>query len=258
MGLVNYEKRGHLAIITMENKAKLNALSLSFIGEIADAFSNVENDREIYACILTGCEKAFIAGADISEMVHLSGPESLYWGKAASELGNMIENCRVPVIAAVNGFCLGGGNEVAMSCDIRYASEKAKFGQPEVGLGITPGAGGTQRLPRLIGAGKAKELLYTGRVIGAQEAYEIGLVQKVVPPEELMDACIALANEIMANAQIAVQETKKCVDMGLNSSIQAGVSYEQQAFAVCNSSEDKKIGMNAFLEKKKEKPFIYK
>jgi enoyl-CoA hydratase len=258
MGLVKYEKRGHLAIITMENKAKLNALSLSFIGEIAEAFSNVENDREIYVCILTGCEKAFIAGADISEMVHLSGPESLYWGKAASELGNMIENSRVPVIAAVNGFCLGGGNEVAMSCDIRYASEKAKFGQPEVGLGITPGAGGTQRLPRLIGAGKAKELLYTGRVIGAQEAYEIGLVQKVVPHEELMDACIALANEIMANAQIAVQETKKCVDMGLNSSIQAGVSYEQQAFAVCNSSEDKKIGMNAFLEKKKEKPFIYK
>lgn len=258
MGLVKYEKRGHLAIITMENKAKLNALSLSFIGEIAEAFSNVENDREIYVCILTGCEKAFIAGADISEMVHLSGPESLYWGKAASELGNMIESCRVPVIAAVNGFCLGGGNEVAMSCDIRYASEKAKFGQPEVGLGITPGAGGTQRLPRLIGAGKAKELLYTGRVIGAQEAYEIGLVQKVVPHEELMDACIALANEIMANAQIAVQETKKCVDMGLNSSIQAGVSYEQQAFAVCNSSEDKKIGMNAFLEKKKEKPFIYK
>ena len=191
-------------------------------------------------------------------MVHLSAAESLYWGKEAAGLGTQIENCRVPVIAAVNGFCLGGGNEIAMSCDIRYASEKAKFGQPEVGLGITPGAGGTQRLPRLIGAGKAKELLYTGRVIGAAEAERIGLVQKVCAPEELMDACMALANEILANAQIAVQETKKCVNMGLNSSIDAGVSYEQQAFAVCNGTEDKKIGMGAFLEKKKEKNYIYR
>ena len=258
MSLVEYEKIGHLAIITMQNTAKLNALSLAFLSDISEAFEKVEADRDVYCCILTGCEKAFIAGADISEMVHLSAAESLFWGKEASDLGNRIENCRVPVIAAINGFCLGGGNEVAMSCDIRYASEKAKFGQPEVGLGITPGAGGTQRLPRLIGAGKAKELLYTGRVIDAKEACEIGLVQKVVPHDDLMDACVALANEIMANAQIAVQETKKCVNMGLNSSIEAGVSYEQQAFAVCNGTEDKKIGMTAFLEKKKEKNYIYK
>ena len=140
MSLVAYEKRGHLAVITMQNTAKLNALSLSFLSDISEAFEKVEADREIFCCILTGCEKAFIAGADISEMVHLSAAESLFWGKAASDLGNRIEHCRVPVIAAINGFCLGGGNEVAMSCDIRYASEKAKFGQPEVGLGITPGA----------------------------------------------------------------------------------------------------------------------
>lgn len=258
MGLVRVETQGHLGIITMENPKKLNALSAGFLAELGQAFDTIEEDRNIYVAILTGCDKAFIAGADISEMVNLTAVEAMRWGRLGSDLNNRIEQLRIPVIAAINGFCLGGGNELAMACDIRYASEKAKFGQPEVGLGITPGAGGTQRLPRLVGAGKAKELLYTGRIINAKEALEIGLVQKVVPHETLMDHCIALANEILLNAQIAVQETKQCVNMGLNASIDAGVSYEQQAFALCNASEDKKIGMSAFLTKSKEKAFLYR
>ena len=258
MSLVTLKKQGHIAVITMENAAKLNALNTAFLQELCAVFRSVEEDRDLFVVIITGCQKAFIAGADISEMATLSAAEALVWGKLGTDLNLQIERLRIPVIAAINGFCLGGGNELAMACDIRYASEKAKFGQPEVGLGITPGAGGTQRLPRLIGAGKAKELLYTGRVIGAQEAYEIGLVQKVLPPDELMQACLALANEIASNAQIAVQQVKKCVNLGLNSSIEAGVSYDQQAFAVCNATEDKKIGMAAFLAKEKEKHFLYR
>lgn len=258
MSLVKLEKQGHIAIITMENVEKLNALSTSFMADIKEAVDAVEADRDVYVTIITGSGRSFIAGADISEMAVLTAADALEWGKVGSDLNNQIEKLRMPVIAAINGFCLGGGNELAMSCDIRYACEKAKFGQPEVGLGITPGAGGTQRLPRLVGAGNAKELLYTARTINAQEALRIGLVQKVLPIEELMPAVMALANEILANAQISVQETKKCVNYGLNAGIEVGVAYEQQAFAVCNATEDKKIGMGAFLAKQKEKNYIYR
>ncbi|MDO4621428.1 MAG: enoyl-CoA hydratase-related protein [Eubacteriales bacterium] len=258
MSTVLYEKKGHVGLITLNNPKKLNALSAAFMTEIENAVAEVEKDTDVYVCIITGVEKAFIAGADISEMCPLTAAGAIAWGKQGTDLNLRIENLRVPVIAAVNGFALGGGCELAMACDIRIASEKAKFGQPEVGLGITPGAGGTQRLPRLVGAGIAKELLYTGRMINAQEAYRIGLVNKVTAPEELMDAAFALADEIIKNAQIAVQQTKRCVNRGIETDIVTGIDFEQQAFAVCNATEDKQIGMGAFLRKEKEKNFVYR
>lgn len=175
MSTVLYEKKGHIAVITLNNPKVLNALSTDFVAEIHKAVDEVDKDKEIYVLIVTGVEKAFVAGADIKQMLPLSAVEAIEWNRGAAELNVRLENLRVPVIAAVNGFALGGGCELAMACDIRIASEKAKFGQPECGLGITPGAGGTQRLPRLVGAGKAKELLYTGKIIGAQEACSIGL-----------------------------------------------------------------------------------
>ena len=258
MSDVLYEKKEHVAVITLHHPEVLNALNPSFVAEINEAVDEVELDKEIYVAIITGVEKSFVAGADIKQMLPLNPVEAMQWNRGAAELNDRIENLRVPVIAAVNGFALGGGCELAMACDIRIASEKAKFGQPECGLGITPGAGGTQRLPRLVGAGRAKELLYTGKIIRAEEACEIGLVNQVVAPEALMDTAMALAEQICANAQIAVQEIKRCVNLGLETDIRTGLEFEQQAFAVCNSTEDKKIGMGAFVNKEKEKHFIYK
>lgn len=258
MDQVIYEKKEHIAIITLNNPSKLNALSSAFTKLIDEAVTRADADRDVYVTIITGVEKAFVAGADIGEMLALSGAESLFWGKEGADLNDKIEHMRGPVIAALNGFTLGGGNELAMACDIRIASEKAKFGQPECGLGITPGAGGTQRLPRLVGAAKAKELLYTGKTIDAKEALEIGLVNKVVPHESLMDEAMSMAAAICANGQIAVQEIKKCVNYGLETDMATGVSYEQQAFAVTNSTEDKKIAMTAFVNKQKEKKFVFR
>lgn len=258
MSDVLYEKKDHVAVITFNHPEVLNALNPSFVAEINEAVDEVEMDREIYVAIITGVEKAFVAGADIKQMLPLNAVESIRWNRGAAELNDRIENLRVPVIAAINGFALGGGCELAMACDIRIASEKAKFGQPECGLGITPGAGGTQRLSRLVGAGKAKELLYTGKIIRAEEACEIGLVNQVVAPEALMDTAMEMAAQICANAQIAVQEIKKCVNLGLETDIRTGLEFEQQAFAVCNSTQDKTIGMGAFVNKEKEKHFIYK
>lgn len=258
MSQVLLEKQGNVALITLNNPAKMNALNSQFMKEIDAAFTQASADREVYVIVITGTEKAFIAGADIGEMLHLTAAESLFWGKEGADLNDKIAALRQPVIAALNGFTLGGGNELAMACDIRIASEKAKFGQPECGLGITPGAGGTQRLPRLVGEAKAKELLYTGKVIGAQEAYEIGLVNQVVPPEELMNVAMEMAQAICKNAQVAVQEIKRCVNYGLETDLATGIAFEQQAFAVTNATEDKKIGMTAFVNKEKEKTFLFK
>ncbi len=258
MSTVLYEKKGHIAVITLNNPKVLNALSTDFVAEIHKAVDEVDRDKEIYVLIITGVEKAFVAGADIKQMLPLNAVEAIEWNRGAAELNVRLENLRVPVIAAVNGFALGGGCELAMACDIRIASEKAKFALPECGLGITPGAGGTQRLPRLVGAGKAKELLYTGKIIGAQEACSIGLVNSVAAPEALMDEAMAMAEQICANAQIAVQQIKKCVNLGLETDIATGLEFEQQAFGICNSTQDKTIGMSAFVNKEKEKHFIYK
>ncbi|MTI65100.1 MAG: crotonase [Firmicutes bacterium] len=258
MGKVILEKKEHIAVLTLNNPKSLNALNVEFMKEISNSIDEVNNSEDIYVLIITGKEKAFIAGADIKEMLPLSGAETLEWAQLGSDLNTKIENLRIPVIAALNGFTLGGGCELALSCDIRIASEKAKFGQPEVGLGITPGAGGTQRLPRIVGVGKAKELLYTGKIIDAEEALEINLVNKIVPSDKLLDECIDLAKEISKNAQIAVQQTKRAVNRGIETDVNTGLSYELQAFSVCNSTEDKKIGMEAFINKSKEKNFQYK
>ena len=258
MDKVLLEKKQHIAVLTLNNPSTLNAINTEFMGDIDKAINEVDGDDSIYVLIITGTGKAFIAGADITEMLSLTAVEALKWGKVGSDLNTKIENLRIPVIAALNGFTLGGGCELAMACDIRIASEKAKLGQPECGLGITPGAGGTQRLARLVGVGKAKELLYTGKLISAQQAYEIGLVNKVVLPDDLLKEAMEMANQIAVNAQIAVQQIKRAVNIGLDSDIETGLAYELQAFSLCNSTEDKKIGMNAFINRSKEKTFLCK
>ena len=258
MSMVLVEKRGNIGIITMNNPKSLNALNTPFINAMLDAMEEIHQDPSIFVLIITGSEKAFIAGADIKQMYDIGPVEMLEWTKGAYNLNAKAENMRIPVIAAINGFALGGGCEFAISCDIRYASTKARLGLPEVSLGIIPGGGGTQRLPRLIGEGKAKELIYSARMIDAEEAYRIGLVQKVVEPEALMDECIKLANEILQNGQIAVQQCKKSVNHGMQADIETGLAIEAQAFALCNATEDKKVGMGAFINKEKEKKWVYK
>ena len=239
----------------MENAAKLNALSTSFLQELCAVFRAVEEDRDLFVVVITGCQKAFIAGADISEMATLSAAEALVWGKLGTDLNLQIERLRVPVIAAINGFCLGGGNELAMACDIIVASEKAKFGQPEVTLGITPGFSGSQRLPRRVGVAKAKELIFSGKMIKADEAERIGLVNAVYAPEELIPGAIAMAKSFTANAPIAVKYSKACIDRGMQMDIDDGIALENELFAMCFATADQKEGMSAFVEKRKEKHF---
>ncbi|RDY21068.1 enoyl-CoA hydratase-related protein [Criibacterium bergeronii] len=252
------KKNESVSLLTLNNPDTLNALSTDFMYDINEAIDIIENDKSVKVLIITGVGKAFIAGADIKEMIELTPAQTLEWGQLGSKLNTKVENMRIPVIAAVNGFALGGGCELAMACDIRIASEKAKFGQPEVGIGITPGAGGTQRLPRLVGIAKAKELLYTGKIIDAIEAEKIGLVNSVVPADELLQKAMEMANEISMQAQIAVQECKRLINSGIQTDINTGLALELQAFSLCSSTQDKQIGMGAFIRKEKEKKFIYK
>ena len=208
--------------------------------------------------ILTGAGRSFVAGADIGEMKPLTAVEGKAWGNAGNDVFLKVENCTKPVIAAINGFALGGGCELAMACDIRLASEKAKFGQPEVGLGITPGFGGTQRLARIVGTGRAMELIFTAKTIDAAQAEKIGLVNAVCAPEELMDKAMEMAEMIAAQAQVAVRESKRCIRKGIQTDINTGLAFEAEAFGLCFSTEDQKEGMSAFLEKRKEKHFTGK
>ena len=208
------------------------------------------------AVILTGAgEKSFVAGADISEMKDLNENEGNEFGSLGNKVFLRLENLNKPVIAAIQGFALGGGCEISMACDIRIASDKAVFGQPEVGLGITPGFGGTQRLARIVGLGKAKEMIYTARNIKADEAYRIGLVNKVVPLESLMDEAKAMASKIIANAPIAVRMSKDAINRGMQVSIDKAVEIEAENFGKCFASSDQTEGMTAFLERRKEKNF---
>ena len=255
MAFVELEKQGHVGILTVNRPEALNALNSQVLADLGAAVDAVEADQEIYVVILTGAGRSFVAGADIGEMKGFSSIEGKKFGVHGGEVFLKLENMSKPVIAAVNGFALGGGCELAMSCDIRLASEKAKFGQPEVGLGITPGFGGTQRLPRIVGIGRAMELILTAKTISAAEAKEIGLVNEVYAPEELMDKALELANAICANAQIAVQESKRCIRKGMQTDIYTGSAFEAEAFGVCCGTEDKDEGMGAFLEKRKEKHF---
>ena len=250
------EKKGHIAVATINRPKALNALNSQVLEDIDQLVERVKADDEIRALVITGSgEKAFVAGADIGEMSTLTKAEGEAFGKKGNDVFRKLETLPIPTIAAVNGFALGGGCELSMACDIRLASEKAKFGQPEVGLGITPGFGGTQRLPRIVGVSKAMELILTAKTIKADEAKAIGLVSEVYPAEELMDKAMELANAICANAQIAVCESKRCIRMGMQTDIHTGSAFEAEAFGVTCGTEDKNEGMGAFLEKRAEKHF---
>ncbi len=244
------EIKDNVAILKINKPQALNALNDEVLRDLNEAFTAADGNEDVYVIIITGEGKAFVAGADISQMKDFNAVQGKAFGVYGNSVFLNIENSVKPVIAAINGFALGGGNELALSCDIRLASAKAKFGQPEVGLGITPGFGGTQRLARTVGAAKAKELIFTGKVIKADEAEKIGLVNKVVEPEALMDEAMALAKQIAANAQIAVRQSKACINRGLQTDIATGVAYEAEAFGLCFATEDQKEGMTAFVEKR--------
>ena len=247
-----FENYAGVGIITLNRSKALNALNYEMLKELSSLLESIGQDETVKVVIITGSgDKAFAAGADIVEMQPLSGIEGRKWGKIGQSVFSQIDNLPQPVIAAINGFALGGGCELAMACDIRIASDKAKLGQPEVSLGITPGFAGTQRLPRLVGKGRAKELLFTGDIIDAQEAYRIGLVNKVTTAEELMTAAKAVAEKIMSRAEVAVRLCKTAVNEGMDMDLKSGTAYEAEVFGLCFSTGDQKEGMNAFIEKRK-------
>ena len=252
---IRYEKNGNIGIATINRPEALNALNSAVVSDLEQAISEVEKDAELGAFIITGEGRSFVAGADIGEQSTMDVAAGRKWGQRGSALFRRIEKLEIPTIAAVNGFALGGGCELAMSCDIRLASEKAKFGQPEVGLGITPGFSGTQRLPRRVGVAKAKELIFSGKQIGAEEAKRIGLVNEVYAAEELLNKAVEMAKSFTKNAPIAVKYAKACIDRGMQMDIDNGIALENELFAMCFATEDQKEGMGAFLEKRKEKHF---
>jgi enoyl-CoA hydratase len=242
---------GAVATVTVNRPRALNALSFDTLREMEEAFASLEGDAAIKAIILTGAgQKAFVAGGDISAMENMSPMEARHFALLAQKLMNGIERCRKPVIAAVNGYALGGGCELAMCCDLRLASETARFGQPEINLGIIPGWAGTQRLPRLIGKGRALELLFTGEMIDADEAHRIGLVNRVVAAGELLEEARKLAQRIAAKGQVAIRLIKDAVHNGMEMDSARAIVYEAELFALCFSTEDQKEGMNAFLNKR--------
>lgn len=246
------ERNDGMVLVIINRPKALNALDGATLAELNQLCDEISQDSTIKAVVITGSgDKSFVAGADIAAMQPLSAIEGRQWGKAGQAVFNKIENLPQPVIAAINGFALGGGCELAMACDIRIASEKAKFAQPEVSLGISPGFGGTQRLARLIGAGRAKELLFTGDMIDAAEAYRIGLVNKLVASNEVLSTAKAMAEKIMLCAPVAVRLCKAAVNEGLDADIQTGVAYEAEVFGMCFATADQKEGMTAFLEKRK-------
>lgn len=253
---IQFEKKGSVGIITISRPKALNALNSQTLLELNQAIDKVSNDKDIYCLVITGeGEKAFVAGADIAEMKNMNVIEARSFGILGNKVFRKIELLEIPVIAAVNGFALGGGCELALSCDIRIASENAKFGQPEVGLGITPGFGGTQRFARAAGIAKAKEMLFTGSNINAEDALKIGLVNKVVLKENLMDETIRMAQRIASNAPIAVKLCKAAINRGAQADIDTALNYESEVFAQCFSSQDQKDAMTAFVEKKKLEKF---
>jgi enoyl-CoA hydratase/carnithine racemase len=249
---VLYEKKDAIAYVTLNRPKVLNALSKRTWEDLRAAFENARDDAAVRGVILTGAgDKAFIAGADISELTHLTAVEAEKSSSYGQEVLNLIENLGKPVIAAINGFALGGGCETAMACTIRIAVENAKFGQPEVKLGVLPGGGGTQRLPRLVGKGRALQLVLTGEMISAQEAYRIGLVNEVVPSADLITRAEAMVNQIFANAPVAVKYSLEAVNKGMEASLAEGLALEASLFGLCAGTDDKKEGTQAFLEKRK-------
>ena len=255
MPTIRYEKQDNIGIITINRPEALNALNTAVFNELEPLVGEIERDATLAALIITGEGRSFVAGADIGEQCPMDLEAGRKWARRGSSVFRRIEKLEIPTIAAVNGFALGGGCELALACDIILASEKAKFGQPEVGLGITPGFSGTQRLPRRVGIGKAKELIFSGKMIKADEAKAIGLVNEVYAPEALMDAALEMARSFTKNAPIAVKYAKACIDRGMQMDLDDGIALENEMFAMCFATEDQKEGMGAFLEKRKEKHF---
>lgn len=256
MEFIKYETEGQIALLTIDRPKALNALNSNVLEELDQAIDAVDL-QVVRVLIITGSgEKSFVAGADIAEMSNLTKEEGFAFAKKGNDIFRKIESLPIPVIAAVNGFALGGGCELSMACDIRICSENAVFGQPEAGLGITPGFGGTQRLARIIGIGRAKELIFSTSNIKADEAYRVGLVNHVYPVEELLPQAKKLASKIAANAPIAVRNCKKAINDGLQTDIDSAIVIEENLFGDCFETHDQKEGMGAFLEKRKEKNFI--
>ena len=254
MSFVNCEQQGAVAVLTIDRPKALNALNPEVLADLKAAFEGIDQNA-VRCVVLTGAgDKSFVAGADIGSMSTMTKAEGEAFGKLGNDIFLMVESFPLPVIAAVNGFALGGGCELAMSCDIRICSDNAVFGQPEVGLGITPGFGGTQRLARLVGMGMAKQLLYTARNIDANEALRIGLVNAVLPQAELMDAALKMAGTIAKNAPIAVRGCKKAVNEGMQVSIDKAVEIEEKIFGGCFETHDQVEGMACFLSREKPKP----
>jgi enoyl-CoA hydratase len=244
-----FEKEENIAIITFNRPEAMNALNNQTRAEFGQAIEDVAMDDAIKVLILTGSGKAFVAGSDIKEF----NETTPFAAHNIKRLGEMVEKLEKPVIAAVNGFCLGGGNEIAMGCDIIIASEKAKFGQTEINIGIIPGGGGTQRLPRLIGVCRAKELIYTGDIIRAEEADRLGLVNRVVPMDELMPVARELAKKIAVKSAAALKLAKTAINRGMQTNLESGLKYEYELYSLSLSLEDKLEGVNAFLEKRAPK-----
>jgi enoyl-CoA hydratase len=245
------EQKDNILIITIDKQNTLNALNSKLLDEISDCFTKLNNRDDITVVIITGKGSAFVAGADISEMVDFTPAKALRFTKKGNDIFLEIDHSTKVVIAAINGYALGGGCELAMACDLRVASENAIFGQPEVGLGIIPAFGGTQRLPRLIGAAKAKELIYTGERITAKEALDIGLINYLVKPEELMDKALEIAEKISMNSRVGVMQAKRSINTGLQTDIATGIKIEGINYEFCFGYDEYKIGMEAFLNKKK-------
>ena len=253
---VKLEFKDTVAVISIDRPEALNALNSQVLAELERTFDSIDTDK-VRCVVITGAgEKAFIAGADVTEMAGMDPAQAEVFGQFGKTVFQKIENFPLPVIAAINGYCLGGGNELALSCDIRLCSENAIFGQPEVSLGIIPGFGGTQRLGRVIGSSsKAREMLFTGKPIKADEALQFGLVSAIYPRESLMEAALNLAALIARNAPIAVRNSKKAFNDGKDLPLAAGLEVENSYFSACFSTEDQKEGMRAFLERRKEKVF---
>ncbi len=255
MSNILLEKNGSIATLTFSRPKALNALNQQTLTDLLEAINEVERDNHINVLVLTGAGRAFIAGADISEMCNLEAVDGMRFSNLGSSVLLKLQDLPRPTIAAINGYALGGGCEVAMSCDIRVAADNAKLGQPETSLGIIPGFGGSQRLARIVGMSKAKELIYTAKTIDAQSALEIGLVDHVVPAGELMTYVYDLAEKISANAQHAIRAVKRVVNMGMQCDVGTALTLESEAFGICFSTEEQKEGMSAFLEKRPHKPY---
>jgi enoyl-CoA hydratase len=247
---LKYKQKGRIAIVTVNRPEALNALNATVLEELSEIFDKIDADDSVGIVILTGEGRAFVAGADIAQMKEMSMLEGRKFMIKGQAVMSKIENLSKPVIAAVNGFALGGGCELAMACDFRFASDKAKFGQPEVNLGIIPGFGGTQRLPRLVGKGMAKMLIFSAEMIGAEEAKAIGLAEKVFPAEDLMAETEKFAELILSKSPIGVGLAKVAINNGMNTDLPTGINFEAEALVTPFGSEDRLEGMGAFLEKR--------